>query len=450
MIVVIGAGISGLSAAWFLHRKGLPVQVLERADRVGGVIASEHLDGYLIEHGPNSTLQKPESEDDALGRLVGDVGLSDSLMAAGTAAKKRFVMRGGQLRALPTSPPAMIATRLFSLAAKLRLLGEPFIGRGKGEETIAQFVTRRLGPEFLDYAIEPFVSGVYAGDPRTLSVRAAVPKIYALERDHGSLIRGAIALGKAAKAAAGPPGRLVSFDDGMEVLPRTIAERLPAGSVRTGCRMVGLEPAEDGWRVAWGTPTESGVIEARHVILAVPAAAAADLITSLSPEAAGELRDIAYAPIVSAGMGYDPKRVGHALDGFGFLVPRREGVRILGGLFSSTLFPGRAPAGRVLITTFIGGAMDGDAVALDDSAVTRCLSDDLARSLGAAGEPAMVHLTRWERAIPQYVLGHLERIARIDGLLEDHPGLHFRANWRDGISVADCVRNGEKLADHIA
>jgi oxygen-dependent protoporphyrinogen oxidase len=236
----------------------------------------------------------------------------------------------------------------------------------------------------------------------------------------------------------------------MEVLPETVAARLPTGSVRTGCRMVGLEPAPGGWRVAWGTPAESGVIEAHHVVLAVPAAAAAALIDPLSPDAAGELRAIAYAPIVSAGMGYDRKRVGHPLDGFGFLVPRREGVRILGGLFSSTLFPGRAPAGSVLITAFIGGAMDGDVVALDDGAVTRCLCDDLARSLGAAGDPDLVRLTRWERAIPQYTLGHLERIARVDGLLEAHSGLHLRANWRDGISVADCIRNSEKLVARIA
>ncbi len=448
-IVIVGAGISGLAAAWFLHRKGFAVRVLEAGDRVGGVIDTEAVDGYLIERGPNSTMQKPGTPDDALGRIVEQTGLGERLLEAAPAARKRFVMRGRRLMGLPGSPVQGITTSLFSWPAKLRLLAEPFIGRARDEETIAQFVIRRLGREFLDYAIAPFVSGVYAGDPAALSVRAAVAKIYALERDHGSLIRGAIAMRKLGKGAGMPAGRLVSFDRGMAVLPAAIADALPAGTVETQCRVEALTRDGDEWRVRYGGPDGSTETAAQHVLLAVPAGATANLVEPLAPQAAALLRAIPYAPIVSAGFGYARGQVGHPLDGFGFLVPRVEGVRTLGGLFSSTLFPGRAPDGRVLITAFIGGTTDPEAVALDDEAVARAIGADLAAALAIDGAPAPVRLSRYQAAIPQYTIGHLDRVAGIDAQLGAFPGLHLRASWRDGVSVSDCIRNGEKLSESI-
>jgi oxygen-dependent protoporphyrinogen oxidase len=207
----------------------------------------------------------------------------------------------------------------------------------------------------------------------------------------------------------------------------------------------------DGWRVRMdtsrGRPEE---LSARRVVLAVPAAAAARLIAPLSSEAAGLLDAIPYAPIVSVGLGYARDRVRHPLDGFGFLVPRREGLRTLGGLFSSTLFPGRAPSGTVLVTAFIGGIKDPEAVTLDDDAVIACLGNDLVAALGVDGPPAMARLTRYQGAIPQYTLGQLDRVARVEALLAGYPGLHLRASWRDGISVADCVHNGEVLAEWLS
>ncbi len=448
--MIVGAGISGLSAAWFLQRKGFGVRVLEAGDRVGGVIETATVDGYLIERGPNSTMQKPGTPDDALGRIVEQTELSARMLEAAPAARKRFVMRGGRLLPLPLSPPSAIGTKLFSWPAKLRLLAEPFIGRAQDEETVAEFVTRRLGREFLDYAVGPFISGVYAGDPAQLSVRAAVARIYALERDHGSLIRGAIALRKLGKGAGMPAGRLVSFDKGMAVLPAAIAKALPAGAVETRCRVGSLARDDDAWRVRYVGPEGAAEATARHVLLAVPAGPAAQLIEPLAPSAAALLRAIRYAPIVSAGLAYGREQVAHPLDGFGFLVPRVEGVRTLGGLFSSTLFPGRAPDGRVLITAFIGGTTDPEAVGLDDGAVTGLIAADLAAPLGIAGSPEPVLLSRYKAAIPQYTLGHLDRIAGIDAALEALPGLHLRASWRDGVSVADCVRNAEKLAESLS
>lgn len=451
-VLIVGGGISGLSAAWFLHQRGIAVKVLEAAPAVGGTITTKRDEGRLVELGPNSTLQKP-GEEDALGRLIASLGLTDRLLEAAPDAKRRFVMKRAKLAALPTSPTAFLATSIFSWKAKLRLLLEPFIGKAKTEETIARFVTRRLGKEFLDYAIEPFISGVYAGDPERLSVRAAVPKIYSLERDHGSLIRGAIARGKAAKAArtgGAPAGRMVSFDAGMGLLPQTIAEQLPEGSVVTGAEVSRLGRVGDDWTAQWWADGAAEEVRAENLVMAVPAKPAADLLRPLFPEASKKLDAIPYAPICSVALGYDREKVGHPLNGFGYLIPRREGYRLLGGLFSTTLFPGRAPEGQALVTAFIGGAMDREILELPDEAVIGQVAHDLADALEIEGSENYVSLTRYERAIPQYELGHLEKLAAFDKALEHLPGLHFRCNWRDGISVGDCVLNAEKLAARIA
>ena len=449
MIVIIGGGISGLSTAWFLHLSGRAVEVLEARDRCGGVIASDRIGGYLVERGPNSTLQKPGASGEALSQLVADTGLADRLVEAGKVGQKRFVLRGGRLRALPTTPPAFLTTSLFSWRAKLRLLREPFISAGSGEETIADFVERRLGREFLDYAVEPFISGVYAGDPEALSVRAAVPRIYELEQKYGSLIHGAIALRKVAKGAGAPTGRMISFEQGMAMLPDAIAEALPDGACRAGCRAVALWPSNNGWDIQWESAVGSGVARAGTAVLAVPAPEAASLLEPLSPDAARILRCITYAPVVSVALGYKKTQVQHSLDGFGFLSPRKEGQRTLGGLFSSRLFVARAPTDRALITAFVGGTTNPGALDLDDEMLLKCVSGDLARVLGIRGTPDFVQITRHRQAIPQYTIGHLDRLGQLDRTVRALPGLYLRASWRDGVSVADCVRNGEALARQI-
>jgi len=450
MVIIIGGGISGLATAWFLHKQGVSVRVLEAEPTVGGVIGSKERDGFLVENGPNSTLRKPGTEEDALGRLAEGAGFMDRMVEAGNAGKKRFVMRDGRIQALPGSPPAFFATSLFSLQAKLRLLREPFISSAANEETIAQFVERRLGREFLDYAIEPFVSGVYAGDTKQLSVRAAVPKIYDLEHEYGSLIRGAIIRGKAAKGAGMPAGQMVSFDGGMKVLPQSIAAALPEESCRTGCRVSKLQPTSDGWDIHWRSNGESGTEQADTVIVAAPAQEAAELLQPLSPAAAKILKSISYAGIASVALGYDRDQVKHPLDGFGFLVPRKENLRVLGGLFSSSLFLARAPENKVLITSYIGGAMDPGVIDLNDEDLIAQVSENLARALDIKGRPAFSQISRYHRAIPQYTLGHLQRLAELDYAVEAFPGLELQASWRGGISVADCIKNAEALAGRIA
>ncbi len=449
-ILIIGGGISGLACAWFLRQRGIVIRILESRHQVGGTILTSHLHGYRIEHGPNSTLQKPDHRDDALGRLIHGVHLETDLQIANSMAAKRFVLHGGVPKALPASPFDFFRTDIFSTKAKFRLMAEPFIGRAATEESIATFVRRRLGPEFLNYAIEPFISGVYAGDPERLSVRAAVAKIYALEKKYGSLMFGAMAQGRINKGAGLPKGRMISFGGGMQALPLAIAKTLPR-AIQTDAEVTQLEPLASGWQVTWKNSSGKETREqAQQVVLAVPAMVAANLVKHFTPVAGNILKTISYAPIVTVALGYRRKQVQHPLDGFGFLIPRREKVRLLGGLFSSTLFPGRAEEGQVLITAFIGGAMDEKILSMHDQRLVARVERDLSDCLGIKGRAGFVHLTRYNSAIPQYTLGHLQRINDIDVEINKFNGLNFRANWRDGISVADCVRNGEILAERIS
>lgn len=439
--LIVGAGISGLSCAWFLRQRGQQVRVLEAGAQPGGCLTSVQDGGFLVEGGPNSTLMR----DGALGELVRGLGLEAELLEANAAARRRYVVKHGRLVALPGSPPAFLATPLFSVGAKLRLLLEPFHRRAAAEESIAQFVRRRLGPEFLDWAIDPFVSGVYAGDPERLSVRAAVAKIYALERDHGSLIRGALArLRTTRDAGPMPRGRLISFRDGMQTLAHALAARL-GEAVQCGAEVTAVERRGEEWVVR----TAAAEYRVARLVLSVPAYRAASLLEPLDGALAAELAAIHYPAVASVALGFARDQVQHPLDGFGTLIPSREGCITLGALFSSTLFPGRAPDGQVLLTAFIGGARRPEIAARGEDAIVQQVLADLAPLLGIKGAPRFQRVRRWPRAIPQYELGHLERLARVDARLAQWPGLELRANWRDGISVADCVAQAQLLAGRL-
>jgi oxygen-dependent protoporphyrinogen oxidase len=441
-IIIVGAGISGLSGAWFLRARGKRVRVLEAGAQPGGCLTSTHHDGFLFEGGPNSTLLR----DGALGTLIHELGLDTQLLETNPVARRRYVVKNDQLVALPGSPSAFIVSPLFSMRAKLRLLLEPFYRRAADEESIAQFVRRRLGLEFLDWAIDPFVSGVYAGDPARLSVRAAVARIYALEAEHGSLILGAFAHWRQARAVGPMPvGRLISFRDGMQTLTQALAESL-GDAVLCGADVTAIRREDRGWLVE----TPAGAYRTAQLVLSVPAYRAATLLEPLDGELAAELAAIRYPPLASVALGFGRKQVAHPLDGFGMLVPSRAGRRTLGVLFSSTLFPGRAPAGQVLLTAFIGGARNEAVATLDEATIVRQVLADLTPLLGIRAAPVFERVRCWSRAIPQYELGHLERLARIDIRLARLPGLHVRANWRDGISVGDCVANAAQLAGRLS
>ncbi|MFT5722634.1 MAG: oxygen-dependent protoporphyrinogen oxidase [Motiliproteus sp.] len=440
--LILGAGISGLTTAWFLKQQGHQVTLLETRDQAGGKLCTLKRDGFLIERGPNSTLNNRP----ALDILFESLALTP--IQANSASHKRFILRDQQIHPLPMSPGAFIRTPLFKAAGKWRLLLEPFIGRAREEESVAQFVERRLGKEFLDYAINPFVSGVYAGDPDKLSARAATAKVYALERDYRSMIVGAIAktLFHKHRGGAGPSGDMISFADGMQYLAATLAEKLGA-ELHTGIQVDQLRRHDNG---QWQAGNATRQWQADEVILTLPANACADLLSPHVAELKGLLEPIEYPTVASVSLGFKKSRVSHPLDGFGFLIPRCTGVETLGVLFPSSVFPGRAPEDHHLLTCFIGGSLNPEAATVDDAQLLQRVLRDIKPVLGIEGAPELVEISRWPQAIPQYQLGHLQRLEAIDKALKPLPGLHIRANWRDGISVADCIQNGYELAQELS
>lgn len=448
--VVVGAGISGLTAAFRLQQRGLTVEVLEAAPRAGGVIGTRSRDGFLFEAGPNSTLDTTPLID----ALLADLGIAAERRDASAVAATRFIVRDGRLVALPTSPAAFLTTGAFSLSAKLRLLREPFIApTAPGvEESIAAFVRRRLGNEFLDYAIDPFVAGIYAGDPERISVPAAFPRLHALEQKYGGLIKGQIKgarerrknAEKAKNAAAS-----FSFAKGMQTFTDALAGRLHC--VRTGVQVTRLLRGDDGTYTVEGDASGAPVLRRAHsVVLAVGAGAAGALVQRLAPGAADALTAIDYAPIVVSASAYRRADIAHTLSGFGFLVPKKERRSMLGTLFSSSMFPGRAPEGSVLLTSFIGGRRNPDLPAKPDDELARMIHAELAALVGATGAPLWTQITRWSRAIPQYDLGHLGRLALVDAAETALPGLFFCASYRGGVSVGDCIKSAHATVDGIA
>jgi protoporphyrinogen/coproporphyrinogen III oxidase len=444
-VAVIGGGVTGLTAATELRRAGVEVTVFEGAARPGGVVAAEREDGWLRELGPNSLLEGTTE----IAEFIDGLGLGPRRLYASPEAKRRYIVRGGRPVALPASPLGFVTTPLFSARAKLRLLGEPWRPRGRtdAEETVADFVTRRLGPEFLDYAINPFVAGVYAGDPRRLSVRQAFPKLFAIEQEHGSLIRGALAH---RNTSGGPKGRIFSFPEGLGEIATAAAARL-GGALRLNHRVQTVVRANGGWRLGISAEGREETTEFNAVVCALPADALAALPFAGVPEAAGlaTLREIAHPPVVSVFTGYRREQVAHALDGFGLLMPEVERGRILGTLFSSTLFPGRAPEGHVALTTFIGGMRAPDLATRDDEALRALVAEELGRLLGVRGEPVVFRVQRWPRAIPQYAPGYARFKEAMATAERGAPGLFLGGNSRDGISLANCIGAGRRLAREV-
>ena len=449
-VVVVGAGISGLVAAHGLERHGATLEVLEANARPGGVIGTQRRDSVLFERGPNSTLDTTP----LINELLDVLGIRAERAEATAAAATRFIVRGGALVPLPTSPGAFLTTRAFSLGAKLRLLREPFIAPAPAdaEESIAAFVRRRLGTEFLDYAIDPFVSGVYAGDPERISVKAAFPRLHALEQTYGGLIKGQIKGARERRRSAETSKNAAasfSFRDGMQTLTDALARAIPR--LETGVQVRRLEHyADDGtWLVAGSRSGEPVLRRARSVLLALPAYEAAKLVRDLAPAAARALGAIDYAPVASVASAYRRNDVAHALAGFGFLVPKKEQRQILGSLFSSSMFEGRAPADTVLLTTFVGGRRNPALPAKSDAELAAIVHAELASLVGARNEPLWTEITRWPHAIPQYDLGHLARLDPVADAERMLRGLFFCASYRGGVSVGDCIKSAHTMAQAV-
>lgn len=416
---------------------------------------SEH--GFLVETGPNSALETTP----LIQELVRDLNLQQEFLYAHPAGRNRFILKRGTLHALPLNPVAFLTTPLFSLPAKLRVLKEPFIGRAQHEESIAEFVVRRLGREFLDYAIDPFVAGVYAAQPDRLSVQAAFPKLYALEERYGGLLKGMVRGRKERRARAEKAkdrAQTFSFLHGMQTLPRALAQRLGDNVLCranvTAIRDAGPEHAGQHKDHARYTVEflHNGVaqfVRAKTVVVAAPAYASAPLLRPFAPDMAQTLNSISYAPVASLFLGLKREDIPHPLNGFGFLVPSVERRNILGCLWSSSLFPHRAPDGMVGLTVFIGGSRQPELVGRDEEQLVQIALEELKSIMQITGKAVYWRVTRWQRAIPQYEIGYGRTLVRFDQFEESHEGLLLCSNYRGGISVGDCIKSAHETAERI-
>ena len=456
-VVVIGGGVSGLSLAYWLQRSGFDVTVIEKDREVGGTMKTIHEDGFLIETGPNSALETTP----LFKEIVADCGLEDEFIYANPTSNNRYILKNGTLHCLPLDPISFFSTQLFSLPAKLRLLKEPFIGRGTKEESIAEFVERRLGREFLDYAIDPFVAGIFAGRPEALSVRAAFPKLYALEEKYGGLIRGMIGGRKERKQRAEKAkdrAQSFAFKSGMQVLPEALARKLGARVIR-GASVVSIHPAQGThstdqssqcrYVVTYVRDGAEITVQTRAVVCSVPASTAASLLRPISPSTSDILGSIYYPPVASIFAAFNRTDVAIPVEGFGFLVPSREHRQILGSLWSSSLFPGRAPEGKVAFTTFVGGGRQPDLVNLDEKELCDLALTELKNIMQITGNNVYLRVTRWQKAIPQYEIGYLAIVEALERCEERFPGLYFCSNFKGGISVGDCVKSSWDTAQRI-
>jgi protoporphyrinogen/coproporphyrinogen III oxidase len=444
-LAVVGGGISGLACAFWAKRRAKSVVLFESSQSVGGCIKTVRSGPYIADGGPQSFLSS-----ESITKLVSEAGLESFVLPASPAARTPYLYLDGRLVAVPQSPAQLIGTPLLSPLEKLKLIREPFVRprMADGDESVADFVRRRIGREVLERAIAPYVAGVFAGDPEKLSIQSAFPAMATLEREHGSLIRGAIALSKGRKAARGSSGQSVrrrsfGFRGGNDVLPRGLAQRLG-----TDIRL--NSPVKALWqRGAWmemlvGGKTDTRVV-AKSVILATPATATAELIEALEPTAADELRAIEYPAVAQVVLSYPRTAIGASLDGFGFLTPRSSGLRILGCVWNSAMFQDRCPELETLVTAFLGGATDSSVWSQTDEQLVRQAHEDLRKSLRIREDvaPHVVAGFRWQEAIPQYNIGHAERLKVINACVKRLPQVRLCGSYLNGPSVGDCIATSE-------
>jgi oxygen-dependent protoporphyrinogen oxidase len=493
-VAIIGAGIAGLTAAFYLKRKGIPVTVYEASRRVGGVIQSAAQDGYLAEFGPNTILETSPK----IAQLVRDAGLETRRLNPDPKAEARYVVRYKRPIAMPGSPLGFFTTKLFTAGAKLAVLREPFVAprRDGVEESIAQFVVRRLNREFLDQAIDALVAGIYAGDPHRLSLTHAFPKLKALEDNYGSLIKGQI-FGAGARKRSGEVAKdrapKFSFDEGLQVLPDTLHQLL-GDAVRLNTSVTKLTQTTDGWTLTLsdgrtprapltaheiGDSQSSSLRETRVEHSAVIYCGTAFKLAELkvmygraalprSPEigAAQQHRptenkelepldlspfsEIRHPPVASVVLGFRREDVAHPCEGFGMLIPKIEGFKILGTIFSSSLFPNRAPAGHVTLTSYIGGERYPELALLPAEKLVALVCEDLRVLLGVTGKTTFQHCVLYPKAIPQYNVGYGRYRELMNEIENKAAGLFFAGHYRDGVSLGDTIVSGVNIVERVA
>ena len=454
-VAIIGAGVTGLTAAFCLKRRGIPVTVYEASGRVGGVIQSIRQDGYLAEFGPNTILETSPK----ITQLVRDAGLEIRRLDPAPEAGARYVVRYRRPIAMPDSLLGFFTTKLFSAKAKLAVLREPFVAprRDGKEENIAEFVVRRLGQEFLDHAIDALVAGVYAGDPCKLSVTQAFPKLGQLEARYGSLIKGQI-FGARERKRRGEIAKdrapKFSFDEGLQVLPETLRERL-GEAVRLNTAVTRLTQTGTGWLLDLRDCGQVARAEHSAVIYAGTAFKLAELeVQAQVPLHLMTFGEIRYPPVASVVLGFRREDVAHPCEGFGMLIPKVEGFRILGTIFSSSLFPNRAPAGHLTLTSYVGGERYPELASLPPEKLFEVTREDLRVLLGVKGKPTFQHSVFYPKAIPQYNIGYGRFRELMTEAERKAPGLFFAGHYRDGVSLSDSIVSGcnvvERAGEYLA
>ena len=450
-VAIIGGGISGLAAAWELEKQRgsgaeLEYALFESSPRFGGVLLTEQVEGCVIEAGPDSFLtEKPWAND-----LCREVGLDDQLIGSNDGARKTYILVNGKLVPLPdglmfmvpTNLAATLMSPLFSASTKLRITKEWFHPpQGVNtDETVVSFVERHYGSEMVERLADPLLAGVYGGEASQLSVRAVLPRFTAMEAEHGSLGRAMLAARK--KANAAPRPLFTSLRQGMQQMADAIVSRLPASSLHSDTPVQCLQRQSGGWVVSAGMA--SNLFDA--VIIATPAHAAASLLQMASSELANELRDISYTSSITINLGYERSVRASLPAGFGFLVPRSEGKRLLATTFVHNKFPHRTGDDRALLRCFLGGARNEEILGAPDEEILRIVREELRQILGLTAEPQFTRIYRWKSTMAQYRVGHLERLERIEGLLQGLPGVALAGNAYRGIGVPDCIRSGREAA----
>ncbi len=442
-VVIIGAGISGLATAYWLNKNGYDIKILESKKEAGGAMETFIENGFLIDSGPNSGLETTP----LIRQIVDDIGLSDEMVYANESSNKRYILRSGELHALPTSPAAFITTGLFSTKAKFRVMAEPFIGKSDDGYylSMAQFVKRRLGQEFLDYAIDPFVSGVFAGDPYKLSVKSAFPKLYRLEEVYGGLVMGMIKGARERKRRAEQSkqsAKMFSFINGMQTFPKAIADKLK-NKIQYESRVHSVGRSVNKWIVKYENNGEVKEIKTDFVLSTIPVHSASQIFSNLDSDFEKHARAIYYPPVMVLFLGFKKKDILRKLDGFGFLIPSNEKKSFLGAIWSSTIFPNRCNNDNAAFTLFIGGARSPFLFDLEKEKLIEKVLNEFKQIMNISNDPIFIKDRMWNKAIPQYNIGYIEHENYFDKFEKENHGIFISGNFRGGISVGDCVKNSE-------
>ena len=451
-VVVVGAGISGLSLAFELERLGVAVLVLESERRAGGKIETDRRDGYICERGPASYLDRHNS----ITPLARSLGIEARVLPAFDAGERRLVVADGRLHDTPLDAAAFLRSRLLPLSAKLRMLADLVLPRGPSargqEESVTAFASRRLGALAGERLLQPLVSGLYAGDPDAVSLPAAFPLMASLEREHRSLVLGLRAdlkQQRAKRQTASDAPRLSSFVTGLDELTAALANRL-GDRLRLGVRIVQVERTASGFRLAVDENGSNSTLDSDAVVLAIPAHQACAVVRPLDSDLSDILARIPYVPIALVHLGYFASALPRPADAYGFFVPASERLKILGAIFASAIFPGRAPHRFSLFSVRTGGARHPETASLPDEELIALAHADLRGLLGLTAPPAFAHIVRHERGLPQYTLGHMDRVAALESGERRYPGLYFHGNAYHNAGVPELVSRSGKLARRLA